>query len=77
MSNNYCYIPPEQKRHVIKLAAKGWKPQQIADALDMGVSTVKRVQRLWNTTAFVVVQPATNGRPALLSSLDLEVGTMA
>jgi hypothetical protein len=53
MSNNYRYIPPEQKKHVIKLAAKGWKPPQIADTLDMGLSTIKRVIRLWNTTGFI------------------------
>jgi DNA-directed RNA polymerase specialized sigma24 family protein len=52
MSNNYRYIPPEQKRHAIELAARRWKPQQIADALDMGVSTVK-THELYNSNTSV------------------------
>ncbi|KAJ7896977.1 hypothetical protein B0H13DRAFT_1503520, partial [Mycena leptocephala] len=69
------YIPPAQKRHVITMSAKGMTNKEIAAAINIGESTVRRIKRLWHTTGYVVAQPATNGRPPALTSLELEAST--
>jgi hypothetical protein len=73
--NTFRYIPPAQKRHVITMSAKGMTNKEIAAAINIGESTVRRIKRLWHTTGYVVAQPATNGRPPALTSLDLEAST--
>ncbi|KAJ6560057.1 Homeodomain-like protein, partial [Mycena capillaripes] len=66
------YIHPAQKRHVITMAEKGMKNDEIAAAINIGESTVRRIKRLWYTTGYVVAHPKKNGRPPILSTLDLE-----
>jgi transposase len=57
------------------MSTKGMKNKEIAAAINIGESTVRRIKRLWYTTGYVVAQPATNGRPPALTSLDLEAST--
>ncbi|KAK6983870.1 hypothetical protein R3P38DRAFT_3185056 [Favolaschia claudopus] len=71
--NTFRYIPPAHKRLMIPLAANGMSNKEIAAAINVGESTVRKVKRLWHTTGYVVARPETNGRPSILTSLDLEV----
>ncbi|KAJ7342372.1 hypothetical protein DFH08DRAFT_704026 [Mycena albidolilacea] len=70
--NKYRYIHPAEKRLVITMSTKGMPNKAIAAATNIGESTIKRIKRLWYTAGHVVVRPATNGQPPILSSLHLE-----
>ena len=70
---NYRYIPEEQKKLIITMSLRGMKVKDIVSATGICKTTVCGVRRMWKATGEVVAKPLDNGRPRVLTALEVSV----
>ncbi|PPQ97475.1 hypothetical protein CVT26_002823 [Gymnopilus dilepis] len=68
---NYRYIPEEQKKLIITMSLRGMKVKDIVSATGICKTTVCGVRRMWKATGEVVAKPLDNGRPRVLTALEV------
>ncbi|KAJ7108311.1 hypothetical protein C8R44DRAFT_636892 [Mycena epipterygia] len=71
MPGNRRHIPREQKQLVV-IMANYKAPQEIADATQIHVRTVRRILQTWRTTGNCVRIPLELGRPRILTAFDVD-----
>ncbi|EDQ98175.1 uncharacterized protein LACBIDRAFT_336207 [Laccaria bicolor S238N-H82] len=71
-SNNYRYIPPEQKQLIVTMHIRGTSTTNIEQSTGISTRTIRRILKLWNDTGRVMRQPLEPGRPRVLNSLEVE-----
>ena len=71
------HIPTAIKDLMVTLhVRKGFKKKQVADLLDVGVRTVRRVLKLEAETGLVIREPISKGPRRLLNGIDCAVRCM-
>ncbi|KAJ7089963.1 hypothetical protein C8R44DRAFT_648564 [Mycena epipterygia] len=75
MPGNRRHIPREQKQLVV-IMANYKAPQEIADATQIHVRTVRRILQTWRTTGNCIRIPLELGRPRILTAFDVDVGLL-
>ena len=71
---NYRFISEEQKRLVLAMSLRGVKVKDIVSTTGICKRSVCRVRSTWKATGEVVRHSLDNGRPRILSSLEVLVG---
>ncbi|KAF8954675.1 Homeodomain-like protein [Flammula alnicola] len=68
---SYRYIPEEQKQLVLTMSLRGMRVKDIVKATGICRRTVARIKGTWKSTGEVVRKSLENGRPRVLSSLEV------
>ncbi|KAF8811482.1 hypothetical protein BYT27DRAFT_7023783, partial [Phlegmacium glaucopus] len=67
----YHYIPEAEKQLVLRMSHRGMTVKEIMNATGMGRMTIFRIKSNWKHTGRVIHTSLENGRPRILSSLEV------
>ena len=69
----YHYIPEAKKQLVLRMSLRGMTVKKIMNATGIGQMTIFRIKSNWKHTERVICISLENGRPRILSSLEVSV----